>query len=322
MNGPSKINPVALEEAAEWLMRLSEGSLSERELVQWQQWRASNKECEFAWQRAESLMGKLGGLPAELAIPALDRPANPQRRAMLGRLAALLALAPAGWIGWQLNERLGWTADYHAGIGERRELTLADGSQLTLNTDTSVDVNFDAQQRLIRVRRGEILVQTATDIQVPGRPFRISTEQGLMQALGTRFSVREDEGVTRLAVLEGRVQIELYKRPQATPMILSAGQQTSFSASVIGPIKPADSALTAWSEGMLVADGMPLGEFAKELARYRHGLVRCDPAVAKVRVSGAFPLDDSRQALNMLVQTYPVKVSTHLGGYLLTISPA
>ncbi|MBZ9781577.1 FecR domain-containing protein [Pseudomonas sp. REP124] len=322
MNAPSKINPVALEEAAEWLMRLSEGSLSERELLQWQQWRASNSECEFAWQRAETLMGKLGGLPPELAMPALDRPDNPQRRAMLGRLAALLALAPAGWIGWQLNERLGWTADYHAGIGERRELTLADGSQLTLNTDTSVDVNFDAQQRLIRVRRGEILVQTAADIQVPGRPFRVSTEQGLMQALGTRFSVREGDGVTRLAVLEGRVQIELYKRPQATPMILSAGQQTSFSASVIGPIKSADSALIAWSEGMLVADGMPLGEFAKELARYRHGLVRCDPAVAKVRVSGAFPLDDNRQALNMLVQTYPVKVSTHLGGYLLTISPA
>jgi transmembrane sensor len=83
----------------------------------------------------------------------------------------------------------------------------------------------------------------------------------------------------------------------------------------------ADGSLTAWTQGMLVADGMRLGDFARELARYRHGVVRCDPAVAQVRISGAFPLDDNRRALNMLALTYPVKVSTHLGGYWVTISP-
>jgi transmembrane sensor len=322
MNRPSMVSPAVLDEAAEWLMRLTEGSLSEHERAQWQAWRASSAEREYAWQRAESLLGKLGGLPPELAMPALDRPANPQRRAMLGRLAALLAIAPATWLGWQVNQRQGWTADYHSPIGERRQLTLADGSQLTLNTDTAIDVMFDQMQRLIRVRKGEILVQTAPDIQVPSRPFRVSTEQGIMQALGTRFSVREDADTTRLAVLDGRVQIELYQRPQATPMILSAGQQTEFSASAIGPVIHADSALTAWSQGMLVADGMYLGDFAKELARYRHGLVRCDPAVARIRISGAFPLDDSRRALSMLALTYPVKVTTHFGGYWVTLSPA
>lgn len=315
------ISPAVLEEAAEWLMRLSEGTLNDRELAQWQQWRASSAERECAWQRAESLLSKLGGLPPELAIPALDRPASPQRRAMLGRLAALLALAPATWAGWQLNERQGWTADYHSPMGERRQLTLADGSQLTLNTDTAIDVSFDSMQRLIRVRKGEILVQTAPDVRVPGRPFRVSTEQGRMQALGTRFSVREGAGITRLAVLDGRVQIELYQRPQATPVIVLAGQQTTFSASAIGSISHADNSLTAWTQGMLVADNMRLVDFAAQLTRYRHGIVRCDPAVAQVRISGAFPLDDTRRALNMLALTYPVKVTTHFGGYWVTISP-
>ncbi|HEF4760198.1 TPA: FecR domain-containing protein [Pseudomonas putida] len=322
MNGHLKISPTALEEAAEWLMRLSEGSLSEHELAQWQQWRTSNSECEFAWQRAESLLGKLGGLPPELAMAALDRPADPQRRAMLGRLAALLAVAPSGWLGWQLNERQGWTADYHTAVGERRQLTLADGSQLTLNTDTVIDVDFDPLQRLVRVRRGEILVQTALDIQVPGRPLRVTTEQGRMQALGTRFSVREDAGLTRLVVLDGRVQIELFQRPSVTPMIVLAGQQTVFSATSISPVIPADHSLTAWTQGMLVADGMFLSDFAVQLARYRHGIVRCDPAVARVRVSGAFPLDDTRRALGMLAQTYPIKVTTHFAGYWITLSPA
>lgn len=321
-NHSTIITPVILEEAAEWLMRLSEGALSDQELAQWQQWRASSAECECAWQRAESLLSTLGKLPPELAIPALDRPANPQRREMLGRLAALLALAPATWAGWQLNERQGWTADYHSPIGERRQLTLADGSQLTLNTNTTIDVNFDPTQRLIRVRKGEILVQTAPDIQVPPRPFRVSTEQGRMQALGTRFSVRENAGITRLAVLDGRVQIQLYQRPQATPMIVAAGQQAEFSVSAIGSMTTADGSLTAWTQGMMVADGMRLGDFAAELARYRHGIVRCAPDVAQVRISGAFPLDDTRRALSMLALTYPVKVTTHFGGYWVTISPA
>ncbi|NUU38465.1 FecR domain-containing protein [Pseudomonas sp. C2B4] len=320
MNSQSTIDPQILEQAAEWLMRLSEGALSEHEFAQWQQWRASSATCECAWQRAEALLGKLGGLPPELAMPALDRPANPQRRAMLGRLAALLAIAPAGWIGWQLNERQGWTADYHTAIGERRPLTLADGSQVTLNTDTVIDVDFDPLQRLISVRRGEILVQTAPDRQVPARPFRVRTEQGRMQALGTRFSVREDAGLTRLAVFDGRMQIELYQRPPATPMIVVAGQQTVFSASSISPVTPVDSALTAWTQGMLVADGMHLADFAAQLARYRPGIVRCDPAVARVRISGAFPLDDTRRALSMLAQTYPVNVTTRFGGYWVTIS--
>ena len=86
-----------------------------------------------AWRRAERLLGSLGGLPADLALSSLDRPASPQRRAMLARLAALLALAPASWLGWQLNERQGWSADFHSPIGQRRQLTLLDGSQVTLN---------------------------------------------------------------------------------------------------------------------------------------------------------------------------------------------
>ncbi|MEX3777644.1 FecR domain-containing protein [Pseudomonas sp. MYb118] len=322
MKTPAMISPATLEEAAEWLMRLNERSPSPEELAQWHQWRASSAEREGAWQRAEMLLGKLGGLPPELAMPALDRPANPQRRAMLGRLAALLALAPAGWAGWQLNERQGWTADYQSAIGARGQITLVDGSQLTLNTDTAIDVDYSALQRLIRVRRGEILVQTAPDIQVPGRPFRVSTQQGLMQALGTRFSVREDAGITRLAVLEGQVRVELEGRPQATPTIIVAGQKTTFSATQMGPLTPADNSLTTWTQGMLVADRMNLAEFATELARYRHGIVRCDPAVARVPISGAFPLDDTRRALSMLALTYPVKVTTHLGGYWVTIAPA
>jgi len=72
---------------------------------------------------------------------------------------------------------------------------------------------------------------------------------------------------------------------------------------------------------MLMADNMRLADFAAELTRYRRGFVRCDPAIAELRVSGAYPINETSRTLNMLAQTYGIKVSGHLGGYWITLSP-
>ena len=73
---------------------------------------------------------------------------------------------------------------------------------------------------------------------------------------------------------------------------------------------------------MLLADAMRLHDFALELGRYRPGIVRCDPRVADVRVSGAFPITDTDAALVMLVSTYPLTARTRLGGYWVTLDAA
>jgi transmembrane sensor len=73
---------------------------------------------------------------------------------------------------------------------------------------------------------------------------------------------------------------------------------------------------------MLMADKMRLADFVAELTRYRRGFVRCDPAIADLRISGAFPISDTQRTLNMLTQTYPVLVTGHLSGYWVTLSAA
>src|SRR3990167_4755146 len=127
-------------------MRLSENELSASERAEWERWKVSSPERGRAWARAQLLQSKLGGLPPSLAMSALDRPSNPQRREALGKLALLLAVMPVGWGSWKLAQSQQWSADYRTRIGERRELTLADGSRLTLNTETAIDVRFDTQQ--------------------------------------------------------------------------------------------------------------------------------------------------------------------------------
>ncbi|QZP23345.1 FecR domain-containing protein [Pseudomonas sp. DR208] len=311
--------PEVLEEAAEWLMRLSENDLSDHERAEWERWKISSPERDRAWARAQLLQRKLGGLPPSLAMSALDRPSHPERRAALGKLALLLAVMPVGWGSWKLAQTQQWTADYRTRVGERRELTLADGSRITLNTDSAIDVRYDRQQRLVHLREGEILVQTAQD---PSRPFLVSTRQGRMQALGTRFTVRELSGRTHLAVLEGAVKVMLAENTQTAPLIVNAGQRTDFSAQTFGTLTATDRNVGAWTRGMLMADKMRLADFVAELTRYRRGFVRYDPAIADLRISGAFPISDPQRTLNMLVQTYPVLVSGHLNGYWVTLSPA
>lgn len=314
--------PEVLEEAAEWLMRLSENDLSDSERAEWELWKVSSPERDRAWARAQLLQSKLGGLPPSLAMSALDRPSSPERRAALGKLALLLAVMPVGWGSWKLTQSQQWTADYRTAVGERRELTLADGSRITLNTDSAVDVLFDGRQRLIRLREGEILVQTAADTSALPRPFLVSTRQGHMQALGTRFIVRELNPFTHLAVLEGAVKVVLADNRESTPLIVNAGQSTEFTAQTQGALTQANRHAGAWTQGMLMADKMRLADFVAELARYRRGFVRCDPAIAELRISGAFPISDTQRTLNMLVQTYPVLVTGHLSGYWVTLSPA
>ncbi|WP_433740287.1 FecR domain-containing protein [Pseudomonas putida] len=315
------IDPVALEEAAEWLMCLSASDVSDEDRAAWAIWRNSSPERHQAWCRAELVMGKLGAVPPSLAMRTLDRPTSPSRRAAVAKLAAILALAPLGWSSWRLTEQQGWTADYLSSVGECRELTLADGTQIFLNTDSAIDVRFDASQRLIRLMRGEILVQTAPDNVVPSRSLRVMTDEGRMQALGTRFSVRETSGRTYLAVLEGAVRIDPTNSKNTEPLVVQAGQKTDFNASTTSTVTPVDKTATAWTQGMLLADKMRLADFIAELGRYRRGFIRYEPAIANLLISGTYPVDDPQRALNMLVLTYPLTATSRLNGYWVSLSP-
>lgn len=320
MNHTLAIDPDILDEAADWLMQLHEGASHENVRLACEHWRQRSPEHARAWARAELLMNKLGGLPPELAMPALRRPAHAGRRNAVIKLAMLLAAVPVSWCAWRLLDVTEWAADHHTAVGERRNITLADGTLVALNTASAIDVHFDARRRTITLREGEILVQTAPDTATTHRPFSVNSIEGNMEALGTRFSVRQRDGQTHIAVLEGAVRITP-KNAISGQQVLLAGQQTSFTNSKIAFPSDADDAAIGWLQGILMADKMLLKDFAAELSRYRSGIVHVDPAIAHVAVSGAFPLADTDQILAMLVSTYPLEATTRFGGRWVTLIP-
>lgn len=308
------VGSAILDEAAAWLMQLHSGESSDAERIACAQWRQRSAEHARAWERAERLLMRLGGLPPELANPALGRAPDAGRRHALKQLGLLLAATPVAWAAWR-GAPTEWLADHHTAVGEQQAMTLPDGSRLTLNTASAVDLRFNAQQRQIALRQGEILVEAPS---AASPALQVSTVQGLLSAQSGRFSVRQDEGYTRLAVLEGAVQVQPL---QGAALRVQAGQGSVFDASGRTTRTLVDAGATAWTRGMLMADRMPLAEFAAELARYRRGILRCDPQVAGLLISGAYPLLNRERTLAMLQATYPIRVSA-LSGYWITLTPA
>ncbi|MNE77579.1 fec operon regulator FecR [compost metagenome] len=136
-------------------------------------------------------------------------------------------------------------------------------------------------------------------------------------ALGTRFSVRLDGPLTRVAVLEGAVAA----RPlHAAGLLLKAGERSAFDANQVLPAAPLESGDLAWEHGMLLARDMRLADLLQELGRYRPGVLRCHPAVRELKVSGAFPLTDTDASLRLLGDTLPVAIQG-LTRYWVTVEP-
>ncbi|CUJ71963.1 DUF4880 domain-containing protein [Achromobacter kerstersii] len=256
-------NP-AISAAAQWYARLCADDVSAADVAAHRRWLAADPEHARVWRQVEHLRGTLGAAPARLAADTLsraDRHFAHRRAALRKGLGAVALLGAGGVLAWRTMpvERLwaNYLADYRMGAGERRELLLADGTQLWLDSASAVDVAIDARGRHITVHAGEILIDTEHAARgLP--PLRVTS---LLEPAGAHF----------------------------------AGAITG---------EP-----DAWTRGLLIVDNWRLDDFISHLDRYRPGRLSCDAAVAALRVSGAFPIDDTDHALAAVERALPVRVS-------------
>lgn len=287
---------VILAEAVDWYVRLHDSSVDDATRAGWQAWYSVDPRHAAAWARLQQLQSRLGNAPGGAALTLEN--ARRDRRNAVKALALLLGVGAVGWQGYRVSP---WSTDYATRVGERRQLTLADGTRLDLNTGSRVDVYFDATQRLIHLREGEILVDTAKD----PRPLSVRTAEGDIRALGTRFSVRQGAGVSQVAVAAHAVQVQPSRSTQVVR--IDAGQQLSFGTGNVGSLQPLAPDAQAWTRGMLVSVDWRLGDVVNELARYRPGYLGCAAQVAELRLSGAFNLDDTDAALASLEDSLAIR---------------
>lgn len=293
---------LALRDAAHWHARLGAAPGCAQTQQQWQAWHQQSALHQWAWQRLENLQAELQGLPGPLARRAMGASVQATRRTLLKGLVLGLGVSSLAWTGYRQSPI--WLADQRTATGERRSLTLQDGTRLTLNTASAVDIRFDAGQRLIILRAGEILIETAKD----SRPLKVRSAHGEMRALGTRFSVRQFDDHTELDVLEHAVAVR--NTPNGEEVRVEAGMQLAFADGPLPAPQPADPSRSAWSQGRLVIDDWRLDRTLAELQRYRPGVITCADDIAGLRLSGTYPLDDTDRALAAIAQALPVRIET------------
>lgn len=297
------INPAVVQEAARWLSRLWSNEAGPEDVHACAAWRAQKPEHEIAWQRLQQISAKIDSVPKGISRRTLHSSRNHSRRAVLRILG--WGIVAGGTIGGARESEL-WqrsVADYRTATGEWHEVALTDGSRLMLNTATAINIEFDASSRRVLLAAGEIYITTAPDSQ---RPFLVETHDGTVRALGTRYSVRKLDGATQVSVYEHAVEIA--PRRSAERLRLSAGERTVLSPDLIETANALDAEEPDWTNRRLVAERMRLDDFLAEVGRYRNGVLRCDPRVASLRVTGVFPLYDTDRALAALTEGLPVKL--------------
>ncbi|HEY5794623.1 MAG TPA: FecR family protein [Bosea sp. (in: a-proteobacteria)] len=261
----------AIDDAAvAWFVRLHDEQASTADRAAFADWLAGDPAHVEAWNELERIWGGLGavGGAGRMTTPsaAVGRRAphlRPWRR-LAAAAVVLLALAGA----WSLAPP-GLLADHRTGIGERRTLDLADGSQVELGPESALDISFAPGRRNARLVAGEAFFTVARD---QARPFVVEAGGGRVEVLGTAFDVKIAADAVSVAVTKNAVAVSA---AGGLPVRLGEGQAVSFDERGVSPARAADlDAIQAWRQDQLVFHDAPLDAVLAELRRYRRGRIQ------------------------------------------------
>ncbi|VVM48561.1 hypothetical protein PS619_00677 [Pseudomonas fluorescens] len=310
MNRSDSIIPTPAQEQAAfaWLSLLHDRPSAGDQLT-FSQWLRADPahaeayaQAQVVWELSESPARTLAdeeALALQGYLDAMDRPRRPQLLRWSGALAmaACLLLMVSLGTGWQPQrwiDDLG--ADYVSAPGEIRTVTLADQSQVTLDADSAIAVDFSRGERHVQLRRGAgFFTVTHTS-----EPFVVEAEKGQARVLGTQFEVRLQPHGAQVTVLSGRVGVTADRGGEQ--QILSAGQQVAYAEGTAEKLHAVDSeAQLAWRQGWLTYYKSTLADVVEDLRRYYPGrIVLLNDELAARKVSGSFPSKDPQAVLSSL----------------------
>ncbi|WP_248768403.1 FecR family protein [Pseudomonas sp. MWU12-2345] len=259
-------------------------------------------QAQVLWELSEvpaSTLAKEEAVALQGLLAAMDRPRPATRwrwSAGLAMAACLLLMVSMG-LGFEPGRWLDdLGADYVSVPGQVRTVTLADRSEVTLDTDSAISVDFSAGERHVRLRRGSAFFQ----VTHTGEPFVVDAQGGEARVLGTQFEVRLQPGGARVTVLSGRVGVRA--SAGAPQQILGANQQVAYVDGSAQPLHPVNSdQLLAWRQGWLNYSKASVAEVVQDLGRYYPGRILVfNDSLAARRISGSFPNKDPRAVLDSL----------------------
>jgi transmembrane sensor len=299
-------NPVVME-ALEWFVRMRDDKASAEDRRAFEAWLEQDSSHAAALTRAEALWRRF-----DIVTPELDRLRRSQsalnRRNLI--LGGAVALIGAGSV--YLRSRDDLFPDYATDVGERRTVSLGDGSSVELGSYSALSVDFTAALRQVRLHRGQGFFEVTND---PMRPFTVDAAGTTVQALGTRFDVKYMNDLVTVVVSEHAVMV----RGAFAAMKVEQGWQVSFTRNKAGALTQADLVITeAWRRDQIIFQDVPLRRVLAEIGRYRRGrIVLIDGGLGDTPVTAIFSSKQPDNALQALADTLAIRIFQ--AGPLLTV---
>jgi transmembrane sensor len=301
-----------LEEAAVWHARLREPEAGDAQRPGFARWLAADARNARAFAETERLWARLEA-PVKCMLTEETVVGSPLRARRggpfawrWGAVAACLLVALG--VGLLREEGLfdDLRSDYVTATGAQRTVTLADGSEVILNTDSALSVAFAPDRRAVRLFRGEAWFSVTYDVD---HPFVVETPEGAVRVTGTQFNVRIAGGQVIVSLVEGEVALTS-ANPQASRLDLVARQQAVMTgAGIAAPTGFDAAAVTAWRHGQLVFYQTPLNQVVTQLNRYREGrIVVASDGLRSLKVSGVFDAKEPDAALSVIQNTLHVRI--------------
>lgn len=303
-----------LAEAGAWLARLQREDVSEADALEFDAWLAAAPGNRAAYTHALSLWHEF-----EAAAPQVqDELAAIQRHEALklrgttrrwwvagGGMAAAAALAVAVMPGLMSQQAAAET--YATGKGERKRITLADGSTVDLNAETTLSVRYVRDARAVELAEGEAIFDVRHDTK---RPFTVAAANREVRVLGTQFDVRHRQGDLMVAVARGKVQVRpIAAQAPGRAFTLTPGQRLEVARSGVEHLQAVDPLeALSWRSGRLIYRGEPLANVVADLNRqYVEQIEISDPELGKMPITGVIVLDNQPAVVARLSLMLPIR---------------
>ena len=332
--------------AAEWLARRDASAWSAADQTQLTMWLERNVahrvafiRLESAWLQSDRLKALGAGVPrgvmpvrgafttsafaaqhspdASESIPSntarmtAHSKRRPRYRLRYVAATAVVLLAISLTLSWRYYTATD-DATYQTALGTLQVVKLTDGSVVTLNSNSRVNIALSRRKRLINLRQGEAFFQVARD---PGRPFVVTAGSRHVTAVGTAFAVRRSAGDLRVVVTHGVVRLDTDDVPgavrQATTFLPAGSVAIADASGVVVHFRSVQRArdFLSWRDGYLSFHATPLATAAAEFNRYNaHKIIIADPAVGALRIGGKFRWSNADTFVRLLEQGFPIRV--------------
>jgi transmembrane sensor len=300
----------ALEAAMDWALRVNAAPGDQSLRRQLEDWRTADPTHAKAWTQAQQTWGLIADIPPAHASEwskARRMVRRPRRTLMWVSGASALALAACLMLLF-VPILAGFRGDHATAVAEIRNVTLEDGSVVTLAPRSALDVRFGSTQRSLSLLEGEAFFEVAADSQ---RPFVVNAAGVHVAAVGTAFDIRISSASVIISVRNGLVDVQAGAGSAAGGVRLSPGDRVKVDRGnwQYEHGKTTAEEIASWRDRRVFFDGVTVAEVAEELGRYRSGwIVVSDPQLAAQRVTGLFMLDDTDRALAALVEPFNGRV--------------